>query len=63
MKRVTAPDEDAGVGEEKVRGSPRRTASVAASEKLRTDVIDITVDARQRFKDLTRDESGATVDG
>lgn len=63
MKRVTAPDEEARVGEARVRGSPRRIASVAAREKLRTDVMDITVEARQRFKDFTSDESGATVGG
>jgi len=57
--RVTALDEDVGVGDARVRGSPRRIARTAAREKLRTDVMDITVEARQRFKDFTRNESGA----
>jgi hypothetical protein len=61
MKCVNAPDEDMGDGEARVRGSPRRTASVAAREKLRTDVMDITVEARHRFNDFTRLESGAVV--
>jgi len=62
-KRVTPCDEESGNEDARVRGSPRRTARVAAREKLRTDVMDITVDARQRFKAFTRDESGATVGG
>jgi len=34
-----------------MRGNPRRIASVPAREKLRTDVMDMTVEARHRFKD------------
>jgi hypothetical protein len=59
MKRVNVPDED--IGEARVKGRPRSTASVAAREKLRTDVMDITVEARHRFNDFTRMESGAVV--
>ena len=61
MKRIGVPDEDFGDGEARVRGNPRRIASVAAREKLRTDVMDITVEARHRFNDFTRLGSGAVV--
>lgn len=47
------------VGEEIESGIPSRMASAAAREKLRTEVMDMTVDARQRLNDLRRDEMGA----
>lgn len=34
-------------------------ASVAASEKFRTDVTDIRVEAKQRLRDFKRDQRGA----
>lgn len=49
-------------GEANDRGSPRRVAKVAAREKLRTDVMDITVEAKHRLSALINDERGATVD-
>jgi hypothetical protein len=39
-------------GDAKGNESPRTTARVAAREKLSTVVIEMTVDARQRFKAL-----------
>jgi hypothetical protein len=47
------------VGPENVRGTPRRTARTAAREKLRTDVADVTVDAKQRLNDLNSIQMGA----
>jgi len=47
------------LGEEIERGTPRRAASAAAREKLRTDVMDMTVDARQRLNALRREERDA----
>ena len=47
------------VGEEIDSGTPRRIAVRAAREKLSTDVMDITVDARQRLNALRSEESGA----
>jgi hypothetical protein len=43
-------------GEEMDKGIPRRSASVDASEKLSTAVIETTVDAIQRFNDLSDSE-------
>lgn len=43
------------------KGMARTTASEAASEKLRTEVIEITVDARHRFMDFKTIHRGATV--
>lgn len=40
-----------GGGAEYISGMATRIASEAASEKLRTDVIDMTVDAKQRLSD------------
>lgn len=39
---------------------PSVIASIAASEKLRREVMEITVDARQRLNDLRRTAKGAT---
>lgn len=47
------------LGEETERGIPRRTASAAAREKLRTEVMDMTVDARQRLNALRREARDA----
>lgn len=47
------------VGPENVRGTPRRTARTAAREKLRTDVADMTADAKQRLNDLKSIQMGA----
>jgi hypothetical protein len=47
------------VGEEIESGIPRRIARAAAREKLSTDVMDMTVDARQRLNALRREERGA----
>lgn len=47
------------VGPENDRGTPRRTARTAAREKLRTDVADMTVDAKQRLNDLKSIQTGA----
>ena len=49
------------VGLENDKGIPRRTARTAAREKLRTDVADMTVDAKQRLNDLRSIQSGAVV--
>ena len=38
------------------KGTPRRSASIDASEKLTTAVIDTTVDAIQRLNDLSDSE-------
>lgn len=43
------------------KGIPRRIARYAAREELRTDVTDITVDARQRLNDLRRRWRGAAM--
>lgn len=40
------------------RGIPSRTASEAAREKLRTVVMEMTVDARQRLNALRSVEGG-----
>lgn len=50
------------VGEEIESGIPRRIARAAAREKLRTDVMDMTVDARQRLNAFRRDERGAGLE-
>ena len=50
------------VGPENDKGIPRRTARTAAREKLRTDVADMTVDAKQRLNDLKSIQSGAVLD-
>jgi len=47
------------VGVEMERGIPRRIASAAAREKLRTDVMDMTVDARQRLNAFRMEDRGA----
>lgn len=47
------------VGPENDRGTPRRTARTAAREKLRTDVADMTLDAKQRLNDLKSIQTGA----
>lgn len=47
------------VGPENDRGMPRRTARTAAREKLRTDVADMTADAKQRLNDLKSIQMGA----
>lgn len=47
------------VGPENDKGIPRRTARTAAREKLRTDVADMTVDAKQRLNDLKSIQMGA----
>lgn len=44
-------------------GMPRVTASVAAREKLRREVMEMTVDARQRLKDCKSIENGAISGG
>jgi hypothetical protein len=49
------------VGEARVKGRPIRIASVAAREKFNTDVIEITVEARQRLNDFSIIECGALV--
>jgi len=41
---------------ERDRGTPKNTAINAAREKLRTDVTDITVDAKHKFKAFSNDE-------
>lgn len=46
-------------GPENDRGIPRRTARTAAREKLRTDVADIMVEAKQRLNDLKSIQTGA----
>lgn len=56
-RRVTRESKD---GAARDRGRPRRIARVAARGKLRTDVMDITVEAKQRFIDLISDDRGAT---
>lgn len=48
-------------GDAKDKGRPIRTANVAASEKLSTEVMEMTVDARQRLNDLRTMKSGALV--
>jgi len=48
-------------GDEMERGIPRTIASDAAREKFTTVVIEMTVDARQRFKALRRRDVGAIV--
>lgn len=40
---------------------PSRTAVVAASEKLRTVVIDMTVEAKQRLRAFKSADKGATL--
>jgi len=47
------------VGPENDKGIPRRTARTAAREKLRTDVADMMVDAKQRLNDLKSIQTGA----
>jgi hypothetical protein len=47
------------VGPENDRGTPRRTARTAAREKLRTEVADMTADAKQRLNDFKRIQMGA----
>lgn len=47
------------VGPENDRGMPRMTARTAAREKLRTDVADMIVDAKQRLNDLKSIQTGA----
>ena len=37
------------------RGRPRRIANNAAREKLRTEVVDITADAKQRLNAFNKD--------
>ena len=49
------------VGPENERGTPRRSARTAAREKLRTDVADMTADAKQRLNDLKSIQIGAVV--
>jgi hypothetical protein len=46
-------------GDAKDNGRPKRMARDAAREKLRTDAIDITVEAKHRFRDFRRDQGGA----
>jgi len=48
---------------ERVSGTPSVIASIAAREKFRRDVIDITVDARHRLKDCKSIENGAASGG
>jgi len=48
-------------GAESVSGRPIETASVAAREKFRTDVTEMTVEARHRLKDLSTMYFGAFV--
>jgi hypothetical protein len=43
-------------GLERDRGTPKSTAINAAREKLRTDVTDITVDAKHKLKAFSKDE-------
>ena len=47
------------MGPENDRGTPRRTARTPAREKLRTDVADMIVDAKQRLNDLRSIQMGA----
>ena len=47
------------VGPENDKGIPRRTARTAAREKLRTDVADMTADAKQRLNDFKSIQIGA----
>jgi len=49
------------VGPENDRGTPRRTARTAAREKLRTDVAEMTADAKQRLNDLRSIQTGAVL--
>ena len=42
-----------------VNGIPRSIARKAASEKLRTEVIEISVDAKHMFIDLSMSATGA----
>jgi len=51
------------VGLENDKGIPRRTARTAAREKLRTDVADMTVEAKQRLNDFKSIQSGAVFLG
>lgn len=46
-------------GVERESGAPSRTASVAAREKFRRDVTDMTAEARQRLSDFTSPDTGA----
>lgn len=45
----------------RIKGRPRRTAVVAASEKFRTVVIDMTVEAKQRLRAFKSADKGATL--
>jgi hypothetical protein len=48
-------------GEDTERGIPRRMARDIASEKFTTVVMDMTVDAKHRFRALSSWERGAVV--
>jgi hypothetical protein len=50
------------VGAAKESGTPNKTARDAAREKFSTDVIEITVDARQRLKAFRSAWRGAGVE-
>ena len=39
-------------GDESESGRPSKTASKAASEKFSTEIIDVTVEAKQRLSDF-----------
>jgi len=53
----------AGGGDEYIRGTARTMERMAASEKFRTEVMDITVDARQRFRDWSIIHRGDVFSG
>lgn len=44
-------------------GTPRRIANNAASEKLRTAVVEMTVEARHKLNALSTDDVGTAADG
>lgn len=46
-----------------VMGIPRRMVNNAASEKLRTAVVEMTVEARHKLNALSTDEVGIAADG
>lgn len=43
------------------KGMPSSTAREAAKEKFKTVVIEMTVDAKQRFRDFSTADIGATL--
>lgn len=49
------------LGHERDNGSPRVTASKAASEKLSIVMVEITVDAKQRLNAFRTSQKGAVL--